>query len=93
MGRRYVGNKSMVLAAVERGGGVKLKVDKRATRNILHKFIKDHTDAKTEAISCLDEFEFRFDIRKNSYLFRDTILRLLESKNLPFEKLTNKDAA
>jgi hypothetical protein len=37
----------------------------------------------------LGEFEFWFDNRKNPYLFRAAIMRLLKSKNLPFEKLTN----
>ena len=36
----------------------------------------------------LDEFEFRFNNRKNGYLFRDTITRLITGKALPYDKLT-----
>ena len=36
----------------------------------------------------LDEFEFRFNNRKNVHLFRDTLVRLVTAKALPFEKLT-----
>ena len=50
MGRRYTGNKTMVLGAIERGGPVRLKVGKRATRKALHEFIKKHTDPATKTI-------------------------------------------
>lgn len=40
----------------------------------------------------LDEFEFRFNNRHNSYLFRDTLMRLLQSSNIEYKQLT-KDAA
>jgi transposase-like protein len=36
----------------------------------------------------LDEFEFRFNNRKNGFLFRDTITRLVTAKALPYDKLT-----
>lgn len=36
----------------------------------------------------LDEFEFRFNNRKNGYLFRDTITRLVTAKALTYDKLT-----
>ena len=36
----------------------------------------------------LDEFEWRFNNRKNPYLFRDTLTRLVTAKALPYEKLT-----
>jgi len=36
----------------------------------------------------LDEFEFRFNNRKNAYLFRDTLMRLCDGKALPYETLT-----
>jgi transposase-like protein len=36
----------------------------------------------------LDEMAFRFNNRENPYLFRDTILKLLEAKTLPYAKLT-----
>jgi hypothetical protein len=43
----------------------------------------------------LDEFEWCFNNRKNPYLFRDTILKLIASTNLENKKPTAKrqDAA
>jgi transposase-like protein len=36
----------------------------------------------------LDEFEFRFNNRKNRYLFRDTLTRMVQANSLPYDKLT-----
>ena len=36
----------------------------------------------------LDEFEFRYNNRTNAYLFRDVLLRLMDAKAMPYEKLT-----
>ena len=36
----------------------------------------------------LDEMTWRFDNRKNPYLFRDTMLRLIHSENLEYRELT-----
>lgn len=36
----------------------------------------------------LDEFEFRYNNRKNRFLFRDTLLRLTKGDALPYDKLT-----
>jgi transposase-like protein len=41
----------------------------------------------------LDEFEFRFNNRENSFLFRDTLLRLLNSTNLEYKNLIADDDA
>jgi hypothetical protein len=41
----------------------------------------------------LDEFEFRFNNRENPYLFRDTLMRLLQTSNLEYNKLTKDKAA
>jgi len=43
----------------------------------------------------LDEMCFRFNNRKNPYLFRDTVLKLIDSPNLEYKHLTAKvqDAA
>lgn len=42
----------------------------------------------------LDEFEFRFNNRENSFLFRDTLLRLLNSTKLEYKNLiSDEDAA
>jgi transposase-like protein len=153
--RRHVGSgsldhKTMVLGAVERGGRIRLRVDKRADRKTLRKFIDenvggwaekiytdqhtgygnmtdhdtthetvDHSkeewvrgDVHTNSVegvwslfkrsivgsyhqvsakhldAYLDEFEWRFNNRKNPFLFRDTLLKLIESEKLPYEKLT-----
>jgi transposase-like protein len=40
----------------------------------------------------LDEMCFRFNNRKNPYLFRDTILKLIASPNLEYKKLTESAA-
>lgn len=62
---------------------------KRGVRGTWH-----HISAKHLA-SYLEEMSFRFNNRKNPYLFRDTILRLIASSNLEYKKLTAKaqDAA
>jgi hypothetical protein len=36
----------------------------------------------------LDEMTWRFDNRKNPYLFRDTMLRLLNAPVMEYKKLT-----
>lgn len=36
----------------------------------------------------LDEFEFRYNNRKNAYLFRDTLTNLTKGAALPYDKLT-----
>jgi hypothetical protein len=36
----------------------------------------------------LNEMCFRFDNRKNPYLFRDTLLRLLKTEHLEYKELT-----
>jgi transposase-like protein len=41
----------------------------------------------------LDEMCFRFNNRKNPYLFRDTIIKLIESTNLEYKTLTKASAA
>jgi hypothetical protein len=37
----------------------------------------------------LDELEWRFNNRENPYLFRDTLLRLIASENLPYQRLVS----
>src|SRR6202140_1733959 len=59
---------------------------KRAVRGTWH-----HISAKHLA-SYLEEMEFRFNNRKNPYLFRDTILKLIDSSNLEYKKLTAQQA-
>jgi transposase-like protein len=47
-----------------------------------HKLSKKHLQAY------LDEFSFRFNNRTNAFLFRDTLLRLVDSDVLTYKKLT-----
>jgi transposase-like protein len=60
---------------------------KRGVRGTWH-----HISAKHLA-SYLEEMCFRFNNRKNPYLFRDTIIRLIESPNVEYKTLTSKAAA
>lgn len=53
----------------------------RAVIGAYHKLSKKHLPAY------LDEFAFRFNNRENPYLFRDTLLRLIEGDALPFQEL------
>lgn len=143
-------HKAMVLAAIERGGNIRLTTGKRADKATLHGFVKNTTkpetaniytddwfayrgledaDTKHETVKhtakewvrgdvhtntvegafglfkraivgsfhqishkhlerYLDEFEFRYNNRKNPYLFRDTLTRLVQTDAMPYEKLT-----
>jgi transposase-like protein len=53
----------------------------RAVIGAYHKLSKKHLAAY------LDEFAFRFNNRDNPYLFRDTILKLVEGESLPYKEL------
>lgn len=55
---------------------------KRAVVGSFHQISAKHIDRY------LDEFEFRFNNRKNPYLFRDTITRLVKAEAMPYEQLT-----
>ncbi len=57
---------------------------KRSIMGSYHQVSKKHLDAY------LDELEWRFNNRENPYLFRDTLLKLINSANLPYEKLVAK---
>lgn len=156
--RTYLRNKTMVVGAIQRGGPVRLKAEKRSknpSQQIIREFIAATTEPDTENIytdehpayfgiqdhdtkhesvnhrakeyvrgdvhtnsienawslfkrsvigsyhkvsekhldAYLDEFEWRFNNRKNPYLFRDTILKLIASSNLEYKHLTATDAA
>ena len=41
----------------------------------------------------LDEMTWRFNNRKNPFLFRDTMLKLIHSDNLEYKELTRSAAA
>jgi transposase-like protein len=60
---------------------------KRGVRGTWH-----HVSAKHLA-SYLEEMCFRFNNRKNPYLFRDTIRKLIQTENLEYKTLTAKPAA
>jgi transposase-like protein len=60
---------------------------KRGVRGTWH-----HISAKHLA-AYLEEMSFRFNNRKNPYLFRDTILKLIASSNLEYKTLTKESAA
>jgi hypothetical protein len=40
----------------------------------------------------LDEFEWRFNGRENPYMFRDTLIRLLNAPKMEFKELIEKSA-
>jgi transposase-like protein len=155
--RTYLRNKTMVLGALERGGPVRLRVEKRsksASQKIVRQFIQETTapdteklytdghpayfgiqdhDTKHESVdhvaeewvrgdvhtngiesawslfkrsivgsyhqvsakhldAYLDEFEWRFNNRKNPFLFRDTVCKLIGSDNVSYEQLVKKSA-
>jgi transposase-like protein len=157
-GQGYVGNKTMVMGAIERGGKLRVQampetrhlthraaaeffvdmVDDNATAvytdesngypdltdwNTKHRRVNHsqnewvrgdvHTNTVESAWSLfdravigayhklsvkhlpayLDEFQFRFNNRNNPFLFRDTILALVEGDALTFAELTKKPAA
>ena len=142
-------NKTMVLAALQRDGEIRIRTGKTNSREVLHGFIREnapnpqrvmtdewpayrgihdgdtthetvehgakeyvrgdvHTNSVEGAFGLfkraivgsfhqvshkhldryLDEFEFRYNNRKNGYLFRDTLTRLVKGEALPYEKLT-----
>lgn len=54
---------------------------KRSVTGTYHKLSIKHLDAY------LDELEWRFNNRENPYLFRDTLIKLIGSKNLEYKEL------
>ena len=54
---------------------------KRSIVGSYHHLSAKHLDAY------LDEMAFRFNNRHNAYLFRDTLLQLLRSTNMPYQAL------
>ncbi len=55
---------------------------KRSLFGSFHQISAKHVDRY------LDEFSFRYNNRKNAYLFRDVLMRLMDAKALPYDKLT-----
>mgnify|MGYP001572230597 FL=1 len=58
---------------------------KRSIVGSYHKVSVKHLDAY------LDELEWRFNNRENKYLFRDTLIRLLQAENLSYQTLTQEN--
>ncbi len=149
-GRHYMGNKSLVAGAIERGGEVRMKHVPSTSKKVLHAFIEDMISDDAEAIYTdewrgyndigdentrhetinhsikeyargdvhtnsiegmwslfkrgvvgsfhhvskkhleryLDEFEFRFNNRKNPYIFREALKELIDAPRLTFADLT-----
>jgi hypothetical protein len=56
---------------------------KRSIIGTYHKISDKHLDAY------LDELEWRINNRDNKYLFRDTLKKLLESKNVEYQALVS----
>ena len=56
---------------------------KRSVVGSYHKVSRKHLDAY------LDELEWRLNNRENPYLFRDTLLKLINSNNLGYKELTS----
>jgi transposase-like protein len=52
-----------------------------------HKMSTKHMDAY------LNEFEWRFNNRKNPYLFRDTLMKLIAANKLEYKQLTAREVA
>jgi transposase-like protein len=145
----YLANKTMILAALERGGQIRMGTGPNNAKPVLHSFIKTHApnpkrimtdgyagytgigdhdtthetvnhmvgeyvrgDVHTNSVEgafgllkraivgsfhqvsvkhldrYLEEFEFRYNNRKNPHLFRDTLTRLVTAKPLQYDKLT-----
>lgn len=145
----YRMSKQMVMAALQRGGDIRIQTGVNSNKRTLHPFINQHApnperimtdehpayvgladadtthetvthskkeyvrgDVHTNSVEgafglfkrsivgsfhqisvkhldrYLDEFEFRFNNRKNAYLFRDTLIRLMNGSALPYDKLT-----
>jgi transposase-like protein len=59
---------------------------KRSIVGAYHQISAKHMDAY------LDEFEWRFNNRNNEYLFRDTLIRLLNAPKMEFKELIKKSA-
>jgi transposase-like protein len=146
VGRGYVGNKAVVMGAIERNGEVRLKVVSDKSRESLERFITENAgpdamvytddyavydylpperhqevnhsieewvrgDVHTNSVESvwsllkrsiigsyhkvsikhlpayLDELEFRFNGRDNPFLFRDTLMVMLQGDALPYREL------
>jgi transposase-like protein len=50
MGKGYVGNKTMIMGAIERGGPIRLKVEKRVNKKAVTHFLQKNVSPETERI-------------------------------------------
>jgi hypothetical protein len=60
---------------------------KRGIIGTWHRISAKHLEAY------LNEMCFRFNNRKNPFLFRDTLLKMIESENMEYKELTANTAA
>ena len=49
---------------------------------------RDRLSVNRRAAAYLDEMAFRYNNRRNPYLFRDTLMKLIGAENLPYRDLT-----
>jgi transposase-like protein len=66
------------------GGNKRWSLFKRSIVGAYHQISTKHMD------KYLSEQAFRFDNRKNPYLFRDTLFKLLGAKSMPLKALVNR---
>ncbi len=50
---------------------------------------RDRLSVNPRVAAYLDEMAFRWNNRRNPYLFRDTLLQLIRAENLPYAELTS----
>ena len=62
--------------------GAPFSLFKRSIAGSFHQLSPKHLDRY------LDEFEFRYNNRRNKYMFRDVLMRLMDAKAMPYDKLT-----
>ena len=76
----------MVLKSVGKEGG-RVNLWSLLDRSIMEAY---HPVSVKHLDSYLEELEWRFNNRENPYLFRDTLLKLINSENLAYENLVQK---
>ncbi len=47
----------------------------------------DRLSVNRRVAAYLDEMEFRYNNRRNPYLFRDTLMKLIGAEGLPYQEL------
>jgi len=96
-------NKEVVIGIRQRGGELRFFHAEDVKSGTLAKYIQEnlsggvmgtwHRVSAKHLQSYCNEMCFRFNNRKNPYLFRDTILKLIASQNIEYKELTGQSAA